>query len=278
MSFLLIKSSMKIGFLITARLKSSRLKFKILKPLNGFSVIERVIQRAKQVKDCSDIVMCTSHLSQDLPLIRIASENDIYYYNGSPEDVLQRLLDAAELFEMDYFVGITADNPLFSIYHANIISDMIRSDSNLDFIYTTGLPIGVNIYGIRTKALKTVCSIKQEIDTEIWGYLINRPEIFNVKEVKVTNKYVSEKYRMTLDEINDYKFFSQLYNMFPKEGVIDILDAYQCLEQNPQIAKINKMVIQKDLDQDVKERISKFYEDNKDKILNLKKNVYSETK
>ena len=43
---------MKIGFLITARLKSTRLKLKILKPLNGYSVIERVIQRSKEVKGC----------------------------------------------------------------------------------------------------------------------------------------------------------------------------------------------------------------------------------
>ena len=41
---------MKIGFLITARLKSTRLKLKILKQLNGYSVIERIIQRAKDKK------------------------------------------------------------------------------------------------------------------------------------------------------------------------------------------------------------------------------------
>lgn len=266
---------MKIGFLITARLKSSRLKLKILKPLNGFSVIERIIQRAKQVKECSDIVLCTSRTNQDLPLMRIAKDNDIYYYNGSAEDVLQRLLDAAELFDMDYFVGITADNPLFSIYHANVISNIIRSDSSIDFIYTKGMPIGANIYGINTKALKTVCKIKQEIDTEIWGYLINRPEIFNVKEIQVDKKYECKNYRMTLDEINDYKFFSELYNKFPKNSVIDLLEAYQCLKKYPEIASINSMVVQRDLKEDVKKRISKFFQDNKDKILNLKNSIYS---
>jgi hypothetical protein len=81
---------------------------------------------------------------------------------------------------------------------------------------------------------------------------------------------------MTLDEINDYQFFTQLYNMFPKEGVIELLDAYRCLQENPEIAAINSMVVQRDLDEDVKKRISKFYEDNKDKILDLKKGIYSE--
>ena len=265
---------MKIGFLITARLKSSRLRLKLLKQLNGYSVIERVIQRAQKVEECDDIVLCTSQSNQDLPLLRIAQKNDIYYFNGSSEDVLQRMLDAAELFNMDYIIGITADNPLFSIYHANLISDMIRTDPSLDFIYTTGMPIGVNIYGIKTKALKTVCTIKEEIDTEIWGYLVNRPEIFNVKEVPATDEYICDNYRMTLDEIDDYKFFAKLYKEFPKEGVIELLDAYEVLQELPEIATINAHVLQKDLDIEVKQRIALFYEQNKEKILNIKEDIY----
>lgn len=266
---------MKIGFLITARLKSTRLKFKILKPLNGYTVIERIIQRAKEVKECSDVVLCTSYINQDLPLVKIAKENDIYYYNGSPDDVLQRLLDAAELFEMDYFVGITADNPMFSINHANLIIDEIKSQNDIDYIYTSGMPIGVNTYAIKTKALKTVCSIKKEVDTEIWGYLINRPEIFNVKEIQADYEYQFENCRMTLDENDDYNFFKELYEMFPKESVIDVLDAFKCLRKKPELIDLNKMVIQRDLDNEVKIRISNFYEKNKDKILKLKKQIYS---
>jgi spore coat polysaccharide biosynthesis protein SpsF len=265
---------MNIGFLITARLKSTRLKLKVLRDLNGYSVFERVIQRAKKVKISGDIVLCTSNLSQDFPLVKSAIENDIYYYNGSPKDVLQRMLEAAELFQMDYIIGITADNPIFSIHHANVISDMFTADNSIDFIYTTGMPIGVNIYGIKTKALKVVCGIKEEIDTEIWGYLINRPEIFNVREVKVSDKYHGKNYRMTLDEIDDYKFFIQLYKGFNKHGVIDVLDAYLYLEKNPDIADINRSVIQKDLDKEAKERISKFYKKNKDRILDLKNKIY----
>ena len=104
--------------------------------------------------------------------------------------------------------------------------------------------------------------------------MINRPEIFNVKEIKVDDQYKSENYRMTLDEIDDYKFFSELYNKFPKDEVIDLLDAYRCLEKNPEIANVNKNVIQKDLDKSIKRKISKFYKDNKSKILNLKKKIY----
>ncbi|SVE13687.1 uncharacterized protein METZ01_LOCUS466541, partial [marine metagenome] len=132
---------MNIGFLITARLKSTRLKKKILLPLNGYTVIERIIQRAKQVVEGEKVVLCTSTVHQDLPLVETAIKNNIYYFNGHPDDVLQRLLNAAEFFSFDFFIGITADNPLFSIHHANIIKDMLTRDPSLDYVYTTGMPI-----------------------------------------------------------------------------------------------------------------------------------------
>ncbi|VAW63379.1 Cytidylyltransferase [hydrothermal vent metagenome] len=267
---------MNIGFLITARLKSSRLKLKLLMPLNGVTVVEHVINRAKKIEGCSDIVLCTSRHNQDLPLMRISKNNNIYYYAGSSEDVLQRMLDAAEIFNMDYIIGITADNPLFSIYHANLISDAVRLDSSLDFIYTSGLPVGVNIYAIKTKALKTVCKIKEEIDTEIWGYLVNRPEIFNIKEINVDNYFQREGYRMTLDEFDDYSFFNSLYGGFPEGTVVDVLDAYKFLDSNADIVDINKHVIQRDLDLSAQKRISDFYDKNKKIILGIKEKIYLE--
>ena len=60
---------MKIGFLITARLKSSRLPLKILKDLNGKPVIERIIDRAKEIQGINEIVLCTSANPQDKQII-----------------------------------------------------------------------------------------------------------------------------------------------------------------------------------------------------------------
>lgn len=266
---------MKIGFLITARLKSSRLDLKLLLSLNGYTVIERVIQRAKLVIGCDDIVLCTSTLNQDLPLVRIAKENDIYYFNGHPDDVLQRLLDASLLLNLDYFIGITADNPLFSIYHANLLVDTVQQNPSLDFVYTSGMPIGVNIYAMNVKALKTVCAIKEQVDTEIWGYLIKRPEIFNVEEIKVSQEFIRTNYRLTLDEFDDYRLFRAMYNKFPKDAVIDVLDAYDVLDMNPDTAGINTHVVQRDMGENVKRAINNYYKKNRKHILKMKEEIYA---
>ena len=95
---------MKVGFFITARLKSSRLKQKILLELNRRSVIDRVIERAKNVIGTDGVVLCTSTNPQDSVLYQNALKNKIQFYAGSEKDVLKRLLDAAEYYDYDAFM------------------------------------------------------------------------------------------------------------------------------------------------------------------------------
>ena len=86
---------MKIGMLITARLKSTRLPKKLLLDINGKSLIERVIDRAKEVSGLERVILCTSNNPQDRPLVDLALKNGIPYFLGSEEDVLDRLNRAA---------------------------------------------------------------------------------------------------------------------------------------------------------------------------------------
>lgn len=265
---------MKIGFLITARLKSSRLKFKLLKELNGATVIERVIERSKKVDNCDYIILCTSEKNQDLPLVQTALKNNIFYFNGDADDVLDRLLKAAELFGLDHIICMTADNPLFSIRYANQISDSLKTDPSIDFIYTSSLPVGLNPYAVSSKALKTICLIKEEIDTEIWGPLINRPEIFNVQELPVSEIDLINIERVTLDEQKDYEFLCEIFQNFPKDYLIQEQDLKKLLASNPELSKINSSVVQRTLDQKTLKRIDDFFKNNVDKILNIKNEVY----
>ncbi len=266
---------MRIGFLITARLKSSRLKLKLLKQLNGYSVIDRVIQRAKQVKECDDVILCTSENNQDLPLVRTALENNIYYFNGDSDDVLDRLHKASKLFNLDHVVCMTADNPLFSIYYANLISDRLRSHPEIDYIYTDELPVGVNVYALKTKALETICSIKEEVDTEIWGSLINRPDIFNVVKLKVSDADKIDLDRITLDESEDYELIHQIFEKFPKDYFIEESDIKKTIKEFPYLCEINSKIVQRQLDQKTADRIDKFFLLKKEEILLIKNKIYN---
>lgn len=262
----------KIGFLITARLKSERLPLKIIKDLNGKRVIERIIDRIKAVEDISEIILCTSTNPQDKPLIDIAKDNDIFYFAGEEEDVLKRLYDASNLFGLDYFISITADNPLMDIYYSNMIVNEIKTNK-YDFIEVNGLPIGSAPYGMRVKAAKTVCKIKKIKDTEIWGYLI-QPEIFMIKSITATGKLNRPNLRFTLDYDEDYEFIRTLYNKIHFNNVINLYDVIDFLDENPELIEINSKCVQRDLDEEVKREINDEYQKNLKKIKIIKKEIY----
>lgn len=264
---------MKYGFLITARLKSSRLPLKIMKDLNGKKVIERIIERAKEIDEISTIVVCTSPNNQDKPLIEVANKNKVAYFLGDPDDVLKRLNDATLFHKFDYVLGITADNPLFSIKYSNKIVNEIKTEK-YDFIKINGLPFGTATWGMKAKALQTVCKVKNIVDTEIWGYLIDRQEIFNALTIEAEKNLHRPNLRLTLDYEEDYKLINHLYTNIPFKTTLSLQKVIEYLDRHPEIAAINKNCIQLDVPPELKEKINKNYKENFDKIKKIKEEIY----
>jgi spore coat polysaccharide biosynthesis protein SpsF len=267
---------MNIGFLITARLKSTRLPLKIMKDLRGEPVIQRIVERAQEIHGIPDshIVICTSANPQDRPLIQIARETRVSSFLGDPDDVLKRLHDAALLHKLDYALGITADNPLFSIEHSNRIVDVIHTKKP-DFIKIQGLPFGTATWGMNVKALRTICKVKTIIDTEIWGYLIDRPELFDVFTIEAEERFRRPHYRLTLDYKEDYDLLNHLYTHIPFEKTLSLNAAVTYLDAHPEVAAINKNCVQLDLDSNLKDSINRNYQEHYQEIKRLKQEIYS---
>ena len=154
-----------------------------------------------------------------------------------------------------------------------MIVDTINKEGH-DFIKVVGLPFGTATYGMNVKALSTVCKIKTIIDTEIWGYLIDRSEIFDIKTIEAENKLRKPNYRLTLDYNEDYKLINHLYTTISFKTTLELSKVIKYLDKHPEIAKINKNCIQLDLDDKTKNKINKFYTDNLEKIKKVKQEAY----
>ena len=156
---------MKVGYLITGRLKSTRLPKKLLLEINGKPIISHMIDRLKLANKINEIIICSSTNEQDMPLADIASKNGIKCYFGDPDDVLARLLEAADKFNLDYILNITADCPFVDPYYADKIVDKYI-ETNADLIRQFDLPHGVFSYGIKVEALRKVVKIKDSTEYE----------------------------------------------------------------------------------------------------------------
>lgn len=102
----------RVGITIEARMSSSRLPGKTLKPLLGKPMLARMIERLKMVKLADVIVVATTDQPEDAPIVELAKEMGIGYHQGSSEDVLDRVLQAARKYDIDLIVETCGDCPV----------------------------------------------------------------------------------------------------------------------------------------------------------------------
>ena len=188
---------MKVGFLITARLKSTRLKQKLMLKVHDVELIRYMIRRLKESTALDTIILCTSPNPQDAPLIDIAKEEGINYFLGDEDDVIKRLSDASEKFELDFAINVSGDNPLVALEYIQKIRESFE-ETNADHIRCMDLPIGLFSYGLKPTAMKKVCEIKESKQTEVWGRYFTETGLFKVVNIDVPKKY-QRNYRLTLD-------------------------------------------------------------------------------
>jgi len=229
----------KVGFLITARLKSSRLPKKVILDIAGKPAIVHQLDRIKQAKHIDKIVICTSTNPQDDPLVEIARQEGVECYRGSEEDVLSRLLKSAQEHDLDYFVNITADCPLIDPKFIDQIAKTLHS-TDADLVRMTRLPLGQGPNGVRVGALQKICLIKTETETEVWGKYFSESGEFRLYDLDVPEQYCHAALKTSLDYPEDYEFLKRIFaelgasgNLFSLTAVIDLVN------RKPELLEIN---------------------------------------
>lgn len=237
---------MKAAILITARLKSTRLPLKVIKPIHGKPMIVYMLDRLKLARIPEEIIICTSTVAQDDPLEKIAVQEGVECFRGSPEDVLLRLTNAAEAYGVETVMNCTADNPFVDPEYMDKLYQYHIEQKN-DFTKINGLPWGTFSYAISLDALKKACELKAESDTEVWhGYFMDTGR-FKWSALEVTDEAVCwPDLRLTVDTPEDFEMvtrvFDELYDsqtVFPLRNIVDLC------RRKPEIPAINETVIQK---------------------------------
>lgn len=98
--------------IIQARLSSSCLPGKVLKPLAGQPMIWHIVQRARACQRVDQVVVATSVEPSDDALAAFCAEADIPCHRGSLHNVLSRYLEVLDAHPHPYCVRITGDCPL----------------------------------------------------------------------------------------------------------------------------------------------------------------------
>ena len=242
--------------LVAARLKSTRLKRKIVKIIAGKMVIHHLIDRLSLVKNASDVVVCTSTNSQDKPIYDFCQNINVKCYRGSEDDVMGRFIGSIEHYNLatKNIVRVTADSPLISF---EMMDKAIKEHNSLkaDVTIMKDLPIGMDSEVINYNYFKYLYKkVEDPNSSEYMTWMLDRPDICNVHATK-TAKYNRPNYRLTFDTTEDLKLIKLIYNNLYKGNPIPSKEIIEYLDSNSDLTKINSNVQQINYD-DVKDHIN----------------------
>ncbi len=240
---------MKKVVIIQARMGSTRLAGKILSKLEDKLMLEHIYTRLTKCKNLDDIIIATTTETNDDIVEEFAQKNSYKYFRGSSADVLNRYYETAKHYNADVIVRITADCPLICPKLVDYDIDLyINGDYDLVSPLSSdklirGLDNEVLSFQLLEKLNSTVTDISEREHVTL--HILHNPTIYKILSPKIEEYYI-RKYRLTVDEKDDFRLITEIYKRLYKTGeIIDIKDVVNLLDNNRDLANINKHVEQK---------------------------------
>lgn len=237
---------MNIIVIIQARMGSSRLPGKILKPLGDTDVLSYDIARCRAIKGVNEVIVATSVLTQDDEIVAWCQENRVAYFRGSEDDVLDRYVQCVKIYKPDYVMRVTSDCPFVDYEMASEIVALMEQERKEVVLLEGELPRGLAVELISSEALLRIDELgKKPYHREhVTYYAYEFKEQFEtVKYYTPVNRQAPEL-RITLDTEEDYAMLVQVAKHF-NDPLVSSVEVIQYLKDTPAVANINAHIEQK---------------------------------
>ena len=239
---------METAIILQARLGSKRLPGKVLKKINGKTILEYIIKRLKKSKLSKNIIVATTKRKEDQKIIKVAKKTNCYTFRGSTNNVLNRYYKAALYYKVKNIVRVCSDSPLIDPKIINKVY-FFYLKNNYDYVSNKifpSYPNGMGVEILNFQSLKKANKLtKNSYDKEhVTAYIYKSPKKFKIKNVGLKKKLLN--YRIVLDYIEDFKLISNIQKHFNKQRKdFTLKDIIKYINRNPILKKKNSQNLTK---------------------------------
>jgi spore coat polysaccharide biosynthesis protein SpsF (cytidylyltransferase family) len=211
---------MKVLAITQARYGSTRLPAKILKEVNGQTLLEIHLKRILQSKTISKVKIATTDEEGSKYIVDVANKVGVEFFKGSVDDVLSRFYGTAEPEHPDYVIRLTSDCPLID---PNVIDAVVKfaiEHPEYDYVRTQaasfpdGLDTEVMKFSALEKAYKeaNLKSEREHVTAYIWkNGSADGGNIYNTYNFpNPAGSFNADDYRITIDEPEDFEVIKTL--------------------------------------------------------------------
>ncbi len=240
----------RVVAVIQARMGSTRLPGKVLRPLAAKPVLWHVIHRVAKAKSIDAVSVATSVEPGDDAIEAFCREHDIPCIRGPEANVLQRFALAADAMDADIIVRVTGDAVFVDADFIDyLVTQLIAADGDYVYIEAGALCAheGVDPFSRRALRRLTVEAADDPAAREhVTGYFKLHPDFGRGVYVPAYPPLAVEPARISIDAPADLAFAEAVYERLgAKAGEASLPDVLQLLERAPELRAINAGVRQK---------------------------------
>ena len=200
--------------ILQARMSSSRLPGKVLKPLAGAPMVLRQIERVQAARSIDALVLATSTDPTDDGLASVARDAGVRVHRGPLNDVLARFIGTLEATPAETVVRLTADCPFADpeIIDAAIDLHLTRgADYTSNTPDTFAFPKGLDVEVISAQTLRRAAKnpspdAREHVTWDIWQH----PQSWRIAWMSSQGADDGD-IRWTVDTPDDYAFAAAVY-------------------------------------------------------------------
>jgi len=241
---------MSIGIITQARMGSTRLAGKILKPVGSQTMLDYHIQRLQA--SGIPLYLATTTLPEDNVLVDYAQARSIPCFRGDSADVLSRYYGTAQAHGLTTIVRVTSDCPLLD-------GELIRSgvelyeradnprlyvSNGLVRTYPRGLDFEIFSFELLAEAQQHATSLS---DREHVTPYIHQNRSGRVTFAHVARPQDASRFRITLDTAEDLKLLQILLEQY-QAATLSAEELITLLEAHPELVALNAEIEQKRYD------------------------------
>lgn len=240
---------MKTVAIIEARMSSSRLPGKVLMPIGTDSSLGHICSRLEKVPRISNICIATTTLQEDNVIEKWAVARNLLVYRGSSDDVMSRVLGAAEKLSSEIIVEITGDCPFVDPIMVDQFIEILI-DNKVDYVsnnIVSTYPDGFDVQVFRTEILRhsSKIALSKEEREHVTMHIRRSPHMFRNINIIAPKPYRYPNLSVTLDTEEDLIVLRKIADSFVDITSTSYVEIVNFLLTNPEIARINSSIKRK---------------------------------